>query len=463
MNVALVDLGSLMLCASRRATVLPNMGLVLRFAEPLTAAELRAEAERLASSPFGLGRRLAPARVPGARPRWVAAPELPPVDVAPPRRSARELGMWLADELSVRHDPEHGAGWRLAATTDAEGSMVVALTLNHLFGTGRDIATTLYGGELLEGRSGANGSGTASGGSPAPPAYGLRAEFADSASRLGRGMIGLMRLTRDVAAFPIRRRPYGDLADVGKPLTALRDRDRTRGRPSSRRVGATVRAGLEEWNAAAQRHQGSTTALQLATCANLLREARRMRGAPSERPIRLIVPVDLADRGELPRASATVGPIRLTSATVVLPGEGPRYGDLHELREQLRQSVETAMEEVRVKERVPVAPGVVDAMRLLPDTITSRVMFSVHAHYDGAVSNVGPLPRGIMRIGQHVATDAFLMAFPLGSDLAIGFATHGSSVAIGAVADPSRLGAGPPLRERIGHELGQWGITASAW
>jgi hypothetical protein len=463
MNVALVDLGSLMLCASRRSTVLPNMGLVLRFAEPLTATELRAEAERLASSPFGLGRRLARARIPGARPRWVTAPDPPPVEVAPPRRSPRELGMWLADELSVRHDPERGAGWRLAATTDVEGSMVVALTLNHLFGTGRDIATTLYGGDLLEDGGGVNGSAGSNGALDGASRYGLRAEIADSASRLRRGTAGLMRLSREVAELPVRRRPHGELADVGKPLAALRDRDRSRGRSSSRRVGATVRADLEAWNAAAERHGGNTTALQLATCANLLRDARRTRGASPERPIRLIVPVDLADRHEMPRASATVGPVRLTSATVLLPGGSARYGDLGELREQLRQAVQAAIEEVRVTGRVPVAPGVVDAMRLLPDAVTSRVMFGVHAHYDGAVSNVGPLPPGIMRIGRHVATDAFLMAFPLGSDLAIGFATHGTSVALGAVADPSRLGAGPALRERIAHELGQWGIPASAW
>jgi hypothetical protein len=463
MNVALVDLGSLMLCASRRSTVLPNMGLVLRFAEPLAAADLRAEAERLASSPFGLGRRLTPARVPGARPRWVTARDPPPVEVAPPRRSPRELGMWLADELSIRHDPERGAGWRLAATTDVEGSMVVALTLNHLFGTGRDIATTLYGGDLVVAGADANGSGESNGTGDIASASGLRAEIADSASRLRRGTVGLMRLIRDVAELPVRRRPHGDLADVGKPLAALRDRDRTRGRPSSRRVGATVRADLEAWNEAAQQHGGTTTALQLAICANLLRAARRIRGAPPERPIRLIVPVDLADRHEMPRASATVGPVRLTSATVILPGGSPRHGDLGEMREQLRQAVQAAVEEVQVTGRVPVAPGVVDAMRLLPDAITARVMFGVHAHYDGAVSNVGPLPPGIMRIGGHMATDAFLMAFPLGSDLAIGFATHGTSLALGAVADPSRLGAGPPLRERIAHELGQWGIPATAW
>ncbi|MGA9856741.1 MAG: hypothetical protein WBQ18_02700 [Solirubrobacteraceae bacterium] len=421
----------------------------------MTQAELESEAERLASSPFGLGRRLRAPLVPGARPRWVAEAQPPPVALASPRASARDLGGWLADELSVRHDPERGAGWRLAATRDVDGSTVVALTLNHLFGTGRDIAATLYGGEQVI--SPENGATSAA------PLSDLADQFRDCGARLRRGTIGTLRLARDAALFPVRRPHHGDLVDIGRPIAALRDRDRSRGRPSQRRVGATVRAAHHEFDAAAARHGGTRTTLQLAASANLLREARRTRGTPAERPIRLIVPVDLADRRAVPKASATVGPVMLTSATVVLPGGRPRYGDLAEVREELRRAIQRAVAEVEATGRVPVAPGVVDAMRLLPDAVSSRVMFGVHAHYDGAVSNVGPLPPGIMRIGEHVATDAFLMAFPLGSDLAIGFATHDDVLAIGAVADPSRLGAGPPLRERIAAELERWGISSTAW
>jgi hypothetical protein len=445
-----------MLYASRRSTVLPNMGLVLRFGDALDESDLKTEAGRLASSPFGLGRRLALPRVPGARPRWVAAPDPPPVQLAPPRASACELGNWLADELSVRHDPVQDAGWRMAATSDAEGSTVVAVTLNHLFGTGRDIATTLYGGELV------NGSG-GDGESPSWDRYDLLDEVVDAGARLRRGTLGLLRLGRDAARGAVGREPVGELADIAKPLGALRDRDRSRGRPSSRRVGAVVRAEAQAWDAAAGQHGANRTALQVAVVANLLRAARAARGGAAQRPIRLIVPVDLADRHEVPQASATVGPVRLTSATIVLGGGAPRYGELREVREQLRQAVQAALREVEVTGRVPVAPGVVDAMRLLPDALSARIMFGVHARYDGAMSNVGPLPPGVMRMGDHVADDAFLMAFPLGSDLAVTFATHGDVVALGAVADPSRLGAGPPLRERIATELDRWGILASAW
>jgi hypothetical protein len=452
MEIALVDRGSSMLHASQRTNLLPNMGIVLRFAEEISAEELEAECSRLAASPYGLGRRLAPPRVPGARPRWVAAPNAPPVGLTPRREDARALGMWLADELSVRHDPEHGPGWRLAATQDAEGATIVALTGNHLFGTGRDLAATLYGGPVED-------DGVAS----AASRYDVVAEMIDAGGRLRRGSVGLLRLGREVALAPVRRSPYGDLAHVGKAVAALRDRKPDRGRPSARRVGAMARADASAWAEAAGRQGATGTTLQLAVVANLLRVARLARGDASGRPIRLIVPVDLADRRKAQQAAATIGPVRLTSATVVLPNGAPRHDDLAHVRQELRRAVDVAKDEVKETGKVPVAPGVIDAARLLPDAVAARVMFGVHARNDGAASNVGPLPSGILRIGEHVATDAFLMAFPLGSDLAIGFGRQDGSVTLGAVADPSRLGAGPPLRERIAEELRAWGIPATAW
>jgi diacylglycerol O-acyltransferase len=452
MEVALVEFGSLMLRASQRSNVLPNMGLVLRFAEELSEAELQAECNRLASSPYALGRRLAPPRVPGARPRWVPAPEPPPIGLAPRRADARALGMWLSDELSIRHDPQNGAGWRLAATQDADGATMVVITLNHLYGTGRDLATTAYGALPEE-----------NGDAPAVEEYDVLAELMDAASRLRRGTVGLLRLSREVALAPVRRSPYGDLAHVGKALAALGDRKPNRGRPSARRVGAVARVEASDWAKAARAHGATGAALQIAVVANLLRDARLARGDASGRPIRLIVPVDLADRREVPKAAATVGPVRLTSATVVLGAGPPRHDDLPEVQANLRAAIDVAKDEVKATGKVPVAPGVVDAARLLPDAVAARVMFGVHARYDGAASNVGHLPPGMLRIGEHVATDAFLMAFPMGSDLAVGFGRHGDTVALGAVADPSRLGSGPPLRERITQELRAWGVPATAW
>lgn len=452
MEVPLVEHGSLMLRAAQVTALLPNMALVTRFAGEVSTEELDREAARLASSPYGLGRRIRAPWVPGARPRWLPAPVPPPVPLAHDPADPGILARWLDDEMSVRHDPQHGAGWRLAATRTDDGGTVVALGMTHLFGTGRDIATTLYGGLPTDGLPSA----------PAGRPF-LVDEVLDAADRVRKGAGGLARLGGELAALPFRRDPDGDLATLWRPLDAVRDRDPSRGRRSSRRVAAVATIDAEEWDETARGRGGTATGLQVALVANLVRGARTARGGPSSRPVRLIVPVDLADRDELPDAAATVGPVRLTSATVVLPGGRADHGDLAAVRSETRRAFGEASEQVARTGRVPVAPGAIDAMRLLPDALTRRVVFGVHGHYDGAASNVGPLPPGILRLGEHVAQEAFLMAFPMGSDVSVATARHGASVAIGVIADPSRLGGGPPLRERLADELTAWGVTARVW
>jgi hypothetical protein len=102
----------------------------------------------------------------------------------------------------------------------------------------------------------------------------------------------------------------------------------------------------------------------------------------------------------------------------------------------------------------------VDAMRLLPDAVTTRLVMRVHARFDGAVSGVGPVPEGMFHLGPHVASDVFLAGFPMGSDLSMTMAESGPSLTLSLMADPSRLGAGPSLRERLEVELDRWGVEA---
>jgi hypothetical protein len=324
--------------------------------------------------------------------------------------------------------------------------------MTHLFGTGRDIATTLYGG-LPEPDLDALPKGL-------PPVVD---EALDVADRLRRGVGGLARLGGELGALPWRRDPDGELATLRAPFEALRDRDPSRGRRSRRRVSAVATIDAAEWDARPRALGGTGTSLQVALVANLVREARAARGGPVERPVRLIVPVDLADRDELPDAAATVGPIRLTSATVLLPGGRAGHDALGAVRDETRRAFGEASAQVARTGRVPVAPGVVDAMKLLPDDVTRRVVFGVHGHYDAAASNVGPLPPGMLKLGGRTATDAVLMAFPMGSDLSVALARHGDVVQLGVVADPSRLGGGPPLRERLAAELSAWNLPARVW
>ena len=480
LNVPLVDLGSMMLYAARRTALLPNMAYVCHFPERLSAEELELEARRIASNPYGLGRRLVMPRIPGARPIWTRNPEPPPVVIAPDAIDASAFSTWLADELSVRHDPLDAAGWRMGAIALGEGTVVV-VSMSHLFGTGRDIILALTEGELPPSNGDANGNGSASAGTNANGngngngshpdrgkavveaafSHDLPAEAADLLRRVRIGVGGVPRLISQIMTAPQQREPHGDAATLRRPLDALLDRDPSRGTPSTRRVAALASVDREAWSAAAAERGGTALSLQVAVTANLLREARYARGGPTHRPIRIIIPVDLADRSRPDAPDATMGPVELTSAGIVLAGGLPsNHVNLTEVRDTCRQAIAAARAEVAATGRVPVAPGMVDAMRLLPDALTTRVVMRVHARFDGAVSGVGQVPAGMFQLGPHVADDVYLAAFPMGSDISLTTAEADGQLTIALLADPSRLGAGPSLRERLAAELERWGVEA---
>ena len=450
MEVPLVDHGALMLRAAQSTPVQPNMGWVLRFDTEVGLAELQQEAARLAASPFALGRRLRGPRVPGARPRWQLATTPPEVALVETPLDADRLATWLDDEVSRTHDLQHGAGWQLSAARTADGGTVVVTTMSHLFGAGKDVLDACFG-EQPEIDLDAL---------PAGIPWWLD-EPRDIGARLWTGVRGTVRLGREVTEATIgRRRPTGDLGTLARPLAGLRDRDPSRGRTSRRRVAATATVDATAWDERAAAEGGNATTLQVALAADLARGARLARGGPAARPVRLIVPVDMSDRLEAPSSAGTVGPVMLTSATVVLPGGPPVRGDLATVRGATRRALATAARDVREAGRVAIAPGVVDAMKLLPDRVSLAAALAVHGSYDAAASNVGTLPPGIWQLGRHTATDVALLAFPLGSDLSVAMARGDGSVQLSVVAQPSRLGGGPALRDRLAAELDAWSLPA---
>jgi hypothetical protein len=471
LNVPLVDLGSMMLYAARHTSALPNMAFIRHFEGRLTEEELAGESRRIASNPYGLGRRLIMPRVPGARPLWFADSRPPRVAIAPEAVDAAALSNWFADELSVRLDPLGGPGWRIGAVHHGDMT-VVSVSMSHLYGTGRDIILALASDEVVSpsgangarahpGSSNGNGSHAAANGHAPDFSHDIVAETADLMRRVRIGVTGIARLGGQIVTGPQRREPHGDAATLRKPLDALLDRDPSRGRPSSRRVAALATVSADAWGAAASERHGSSLALQVAVTANLLRDARRARGGPTHRPLRIIIPVDLVDRSGPAAPDATLGPVELTSAGIVLSGGLSSHGDLTEVRDTCRQAISAARAEVAATGRVPVAPGMVDAMRLLPDAITTRVVMRVHARFDGAVSGVGPVPEGMFHLGSHVARDVFLAGFPMGSDVSLTMGEFDGRFMISLLADPSRLGAGPGLRERLELELERWGVEGT--
>jgi hypothetical protein len=448
-----------MLYATQHTTVMPNVATIRIFEGALTTDQLQREVKRIASNPFGLGRKLEMPRVPGARPLWRAQPEPPEVEIKPAVETPAEVSAHLDDQMSIRLDPQKDRGWHLAAAPLGNDTLVT-LGINHLYGSGRDIVMSVWGDDAME----VDESGQTKYVGALPDgdfSHDIRQEALDLALRLRTGITGVARLGGQLFSGAKGKDALDDASTMRKPFRAMLDRDPSRGKPSRRRVIALARVNLTEWRGVAHEHGGNLLALQIAVTANLLREARHARGGPVHRPLRILIPVDLAEREDSHDPASGLGPVELTSAGVTLPGGSAVHGSLALVRETCDYAIDEARAEVANTGRVPVAPGAVDAMRLLPDSLTTRAVVRVHSQFDGAASNLGVQHPNAALIGEQRAYESYMVAFPLGSDLVLTMTSVGDELAIGVVADPSRLGAGPPLRERLHEELTAWGLDAS--
>ena len=444
-GVPLDDHAAMYVAASRRRD-LPCVGVVRRFDERIDSEMLAAYAARLAANPQGFGRRVVPARLPGARAHWEPTSVLPPLRIETGPLGNAEIAALLDEEVSTQPDPSCDPGWRLTAAADSEGGTTVLIWLHHAYGDGRDILETAF-------TPGAGPSG------PLPAAgSGTMQEFGDVVARFRRGVIGGARLGREAATVRWRE-PHSDLARLRPALAALRTRDRSVGARSRRRVVALARVDARAWEDAAAARGGSGNALLLGVLANLLRMARQSRGEAHERPLRLLLPFDTrlgassaAGSGQQVSANAA------GAAIVVLPGGSPTYGRLEKVRAATRAALRRASAATVATSAAP--PGVVDAMQLLPDSIVHRVASRVQGHADGVASNVGPIPAHVAELSPYTAREVFLLAGPMRTDLTVCLGRDREQAVLGVVADPARLGPAGGLREQVAQELAGWELDA---
>ena len=105
-----------------------------RFTDTVDRTVLGAVHRRLTLGP--LARRVVRSRIPGARPRWVVAPESYPLTYDG-RPVVDALG-W-ADAQPSNLDPSRGPGWRLSATDLVDGSTVVSIVCSHVLTDARGL------------------------------------------------------------------------------------------------------------------------------------------------------------------------------------------------------------------------------------------------------------------------------------------------------------------------------------
>jgi hypothetical protein len=452
-SISIVDWGSLVLRAGRVASVLPHMAWLLRFDDAISRQALEEEARRLAATPYGFGRRVAPARLPAGRARWRAVCEAPPVALATtPAIGFAGLGAWLDRELGVPLDPERGAGWRLAATPIDRGGTAVLVVCHHLFGTGRGIVGALYGGSDEDPSAGTTETPFTS-----TSTFTLWDEARGVGERVGLGLRGAAQLP-DEARCAVRARLRGAPHPGPAPLRLPHGRDRSRRPPSNLRVAAVASLPAAAWDDAAAQLGGTANTLLAAVAANLLRRARIARGGPVKRTLRLLLPVDLRERDVAAAGSRPRGPAaQMTTAAVLLPGGAPAHGDLRELRARMKAAF------LADTETAQVVRGAGDAMRLLPEALTFRLAARAAQQFDGCASNVGPLPERMLRLGPYLARDVAMIGFPIGNEAVTVLIRDRDRVAVSVVTDPVRLGAAADLRAWLAAELEAWGLTDVVW
>lgn len=445
-SIPLDDHAAMYVAASRRRQP-PCVGVVWRFEHRIDSETLAAYAGELAANPRGFGRRVVAARLPGARPRWEPAEVLPPLRVETEPLSAAEIAALLDEEVSLPPDPSCDPGWRLTALTGSEGETIVLTWLHHAYGDGRGILETAFvpGAAEAEGRVAIR--------------VDRMQELGDVVGRIRRGVVGGARLGREAATSQWRQ-PHSDLARLRPTLEALRTRDRSVGTRSQSRVLALARVDASIWDGVAAARGGSGNALLIAVLANLLRMARQSRGEVHERPLRILLPFDtrLRTGSEVSQQESANA---AAAAMIVLPGGSPSYGLLDEVRTATREALRVASAAILSASAAPARPpGLVDAMDLLPNAITHRLATRVQGHADGVASNVGPIPAHVAQLGPYTASEVFLLAGPMLTDLTVCLGRDGSHVSLGVVADPARLGPAGGLRERFAEELAAWDLEA---
>jgi len=451
--IPMADWGSLVLRAGRFGPILPHIAWLLRFPDVVQRDTLEHEARRLAATPYGFGRRVAPPRLPGGRPRWHPECEPPPVALAETAATGPAgLAAWVDRQLGVPLDPEYDAGWHIAATPTDDGGTAVLVACHHLFGTGRGILGALYGDDDEDPTVGTTETPFTS-----ASTFTAWEEARNVGERLKLGLYGAAQVPGEVtAALRARRR------DVPQPAHALlkapRRRDRTRRPPSNLRVSASATMAGADWDEAATRWGGSGNTLLAAVSANLLRRARIARGGQAERNLRVLLPIDLRDRDVGDAAASSSSPTaQMTTAAVVLPGGPPAHGDLRELRARMKAAF------VADTGTAPVVRGAGDVMRLLPEALTFKVAAHAAKQFDGCASNVGPVPERMLGIGPHRADDVVLLGFPIGNEALTALIRYRDRVAVSVVTDPLRLGPAADLRAWLTEELDAWGLTDVVW
>jgi hypothetical protein len=418
---------------------------VWRFDRPIDVDRVDGLRMGLAGGPLARAVRHSP--VPGARDRWVAAPDARPVHVEPRAVAPDEVLAWADDRADVDLDPERAPAWELSTAATTEGGAVLSLLTSHVVCDGGAHIASLT----------AAARGVDIGRLPVEHDRGsLRDDLGDALRQLRGAAHGTLAAARTARA----RVDPGDAQTSGQAAVPPgRAGDDGPFRPAT----VVVDCDAAQWERAARRQGGTANALLVAITVEVLLASGRVRPG---RPVRVALPVSLRGERDL-RSNATSGVSIDVDASVV--DDVGRVPDLAAIRSRSRREFSALADGSRRDSLTPLKP----LLQMLPDRAVALLARGMTAPLC-LCSNLGELPAEFASPVGVPATSVLMRSVTQGVTPAMmrrtrgglnsWWSRHGSTVTLGVLGvDPDHFGSHDELGRLVHEVCGRWEIDVRPW
>jgi diacylglycerol O-acyltransferase len=407
--------------------------LLWRFPEPVPAGALETEWRRLDQG--RLSRQAAPARVFGARRKWVSADNTEPLRLRSEKLTAEAAADWIDEQIRAPLPVGSGKLWRLAAAPYADGTLV-SLTVPHFRCDGLG----------LFGAVGAASPGPAR--PRLPLAVARDSDLGDAVAQIAGALAGLGR----TLASPARRRALTSAmaatgGSAGGPAT-LDSRPRFF-------TSVIVDIDAAAWQDRAAARGGTVNSLFVQVAANLIRA--RVPRAPGA-GIEVGIPVSLRGPAGDDRANA------LVVVPLAVPGGAVTHGDLG----PVRLATKELLRDVGAHSATLVPEPL---WHMLPGRWASALKAPGAQQTDVVASNFGSVPGAVTHFAGAAADTVALrtMNVPglvperarLRASLVL--LRSGDRMTMTVTGMPDCFGDAESLNDLVADELAGWGLTGRPW
>jgi diacylglycerol O-acyltransferase len=404
-----------------------------RFPSEVTPTALQAEWDRLNLS--RLSRQVAPARVPGARRKWVEARNAEPLREHPESLTEATVTDWIDAQVRAPLPVGSDALWRLA-TAPYRGGSLVSLTVPHYRSDGIGVFNALAArASRLESR---RNPGAALTGSDLGEALGQTSLAVTGSARwAARLLVSRSERTRIMAALRGGGSPAPAAAEPRFFVTTILDVD------------------VASWEESARAHGGTPNSLFVEIAANLVR-ARG--GRDDHATIDVGIPMSLRRSDADGRANA------LVVVPLEVPAGAPQHEDLRRTRRDTKALLGNSGEQSATLVPEPV-------WHLLPGRYADRLKVPGAQQTDVVASNFGHVPDAVVHFAGKQADGVALRTMNV-PGLVPGKARLRASLCLLQVGDrlivtvtgmPDQFGDAGSLYRLVVDELAAWGLRARRW